>query len=143
MGCGDHRSCRGHAQSQAVHLVQGGVGRIAEELVAGLQEHGGRIEYRANAREIVTSGSGDTMKAVGVRLADGPSLQVPLMCLRGRHHPDAQQTLRGHTRRDNARCVCMHKQTGRRCSHDLSAIAGAGYVPCQPLRQICHCRHGA
>ena len=39
--------------------------------MAGLEEYGGRIEYRANAREIVTSGSGGDLKAIGVRLADG------------------------------------------------------------------------
>lgn len=50
---------------------QGGVGRIAEELVAGLQEHGGAIEYKANVREILTEGDGPDMRATGVRLADG------------------------------------------------------------------------
>jgi prolycopene isomerase len=47
------------------------VGRIAEELVAGLQEHGGAIEYKANVREILTEGEGADMRATGVRLADG------------------------------------------------------------------------
>lgn len=47
------------------------MGRIAEELVAGLQEHGGAIEYRANVREILTEGEGADMRARGVRLADG------------------------------------------------------------------------
>lgn len=52
-------------------LLQGGVGRIAEELVAGLQERGGAIEYKANVREILTEGEGADMHATGVRLADG------------------------------------------------------------------------
>ncbi len=52
-------------------MCQGGVGRIAEELVAGLKEHGGAIEYRANVKEILTEGSGDAVRAVGVRLTDG------------------------------------------------------------------------
>ena len=52
-------------------MPQGGVGRIAEELAAGLQEHGGVIEYRANVKEILTEGTGDAVRAVGVRLNDG------------------------------------------------------------------------
>ncbi len=50
---------------------QGGVGRIAEELAAGLEERGGVIEYRANVKEIITEGAGDAVRAVGVRLNDG------------------------------------------------------------------------
>lgn len=53
-------------------VVQGGVGRIAEEMVAGLVEYGGAIEYKANVREILTEGSDpENMTATGVRLADG------------------------------------------------------------------------
>lgn len=51
--------------------LQGGVGRIAEELVEGLQQHGSAIEYKANVREILTEGDGAEMRATGVRLADG------------------------------------------------------------------------
>lgn len=51
--------------------MQGGVGRIAEELAAGLEDYGGSIEYKANVKEIVMEGEGDAARAVGVRLADG------------------------------------------------------------------------
>jgi hypothetical protein len=47
------------------------VGRIAEVMAEGLQELGSRIEYKANVKEILTEGSGDDQRAVGVRLADG------------------------------------------------------------------------
>ena len=47
------------------------MGRIAEELAAGLEEYGGVIEYRANVKEILTEGAGDAVRAVGVRLNDG------------------------------------------------------------------------
>lgn len=48
------------------------MGRIAEELVAGLLEHGGAIEYKANVREILTEGSdSEHLATKGVRLADG------------------------------------------------------------------------
>ena len=47
------------------------MGRIAEELAAGLQEHGSAIEYKANVREILTEGEGADTRATGVRLADG------------------------------------------------------------------------
>ena len=39
--------------------------------MAGLKEHGGVIEYRANVKEILTEGEGDAVRAVGVRLNNG------------------------------------------------------------------------
>lgn len=51
--------------------LQGGVGRIPELMVEGLVEQGGRIEYKANVREILVEGEGEEARAVGVRLADG------------------------------------------------------------------------
>ncbi|MBW4655373.1 MAG: carotene isomerase [Kaiparowitsia implicata GSE-PSE-MK54-09C] len=50
-----------------INYPKGGVGRIAEALVAGLEKTGGRIEYKARVTEIVTEGD----RAVGVRLASG------------------------------------------------------------------------
>lgn len=56
----------------------------------GLQAHGSSIQYKANVRRIVTEGEGNSLKAVGVQLADGriyrgkvhccshPKLQCPL-----------------------------------------------------------------
>ena len=46
----------------------GGVGKIPEELVDGIREHGSFVEYRSNVKEIVLDEDG---KAVGARLADG------------------------------------------------------------------------
>lgn len=55
-----------------INYPKGGVGRIAEELVEGLLEHGGAIEYKANVRQILTHGpDADHLEATGVRLADG------------------------------------------------------------------------
>jgi hypothetical protein len=34
-------------------------------------EHGGHVVYKANVKQIVTEGSGEGLKAVGVKLADG------------------------------------------------------------------------
>lgn len=49
----------------------GGVGKIAQELAAGLESFGGKLLYKANVKEIITEGSSDEKVAVGVRLADG------------------------------------------------------------------------
>eukprot|EP00897_Mesotaenium_endlicherianum_P004272 jgi/Mesen1/3873/ME000207S02882 len=50
-----------------INYPRGGVGKIARELVEGLKEHGGRIQYKANVRSIILEHS----RAVGVRLSDG------------------------------------------------------------------------
>ncbi len=50
-----------------INYPKGGVGRIAEALVAGLEKTGGRIEYKARVTEIMREGD----RAVGVRLASG------------------------------------------------------------------------
>lgn len=50
-------------------ITQGGVGRIAEAMAEGLQELGGRIEYKANVTAITTDP--ESGRATGVRLADG------------------------------------------------------------------------
>lgn len=58
-------------ETPVVHL-QGGVGRIPELMVEGLVERGGRIEYKANVRKILTEAGPDGQeRAVGVQLADG------------------------------------------------------------------------
>ncbi|EIE25844.1 carotenoid isomerase [Coccomyxa subellipsoidea C-169] len=54
-----------------INYPVGGVGRIGEELVAGLQERGSHIEYKANVKQILVEGEGESARAVGVRLADG------------------------------------------------------------------------
>lgn len=64
--------CKTNVLQGGFDVLQGGVGRIAEELVAGLLDHGGAIEYKANVREILTEGSdSENLAAKGVRLADG------------------------------------------------------------------------
>ena len=67
-----------------INYPVGGVGRIAEEMVAGLQERGGAIEYKADVVEIMTerapegdgSAGGEGARAVGVRLADGREIRA-------------------------------------------------------------------
>ena len=53
-----------------INYPKGGVGTIAEKLVAGLESHGGEIRYRSRVTEVIIEGG----QAVGVRLADGQEL---------------------------------------------------------------------
>lgn len=39
--------------------AQGGVGTIPQQMAEGLREHGGYIEYKANAQEILVEGEGE------------------------------------------------------------------------------------
>jgi prolycopene isomerase len=50
-----------------INYPKGGVGKIAEKLVEGLEKAGGEIQYKARVTEIIT----DNGKAVGVKLAKG------------------------------------------------------------------------
>jgi prolycopene isomerase len=50
-----------------INYPKGGVGKIAEKLVEGLEKAGGEIEYKARVREIIIENG----KAVGVELANG------------------------------------------------------------------------
>ena len=50
-----------------VNYPVGGVGKIAQKLVAGLEKPGGKIEYQARVTKIIT----EKGKAVGVQLANG------------------------------------------------------------------------
>ncbi|MBW4642290.1 MAG: carotene isomerase [Goleter apudmare HA4340-LM2] len=50
-----------------VNYPKGGVGKIAQTLVAGLEKAGGKIQYQAKVTEIIT----EQGQAVGVRLANG------------------------------------------------------------------------
>jgi prolycopene isomerase len=50
-----------------INYPKGGVGKIAQKLVEGLEKAGGQIRYRARVTQILT----DNGKAVGVKLADG------------------------------------------------------------------------
>lgn len=53
-----------------INYPKGGVGTIAEKLVAGLTSHGGEIRYRSRVTEVIIEAG----QAVGVRLADGQEL---------------------------------------------------------------------
>ncbi|MBL6800734.1 MAG: carotene isomerase [Synechococcus sp. BS307-5m-G37] len=53
-----------------INYPKGGVGTIAEKLVAGLESHGGEIRYRSRVTEVIIEGG----QAVGVRLADGQEI---------------------------------------------------------------------
>jgi prolycopene isomerase len=50
-----------------INYPVGGVGKIAQELTAGLEAAGGKIQYQARVTQIITEGG----KAVGVELANG------------------------------------------------------------------------
>ena len=50
-----------------VNYPKGGVGKIAQKLVEGLEKAGGKIEYQARVTKIIT----EQGKAVGVQLANG------------------------------------------------------------------------
>jgi len=50
----------------------GGVGRIPELMAEGIEEHGGRVEYKANVKKILVNGNG---KAYGVQMADGKTIR--------------------------------------------------------------------
>jgi prolycopene isomerase len=55
-----------------INYPKGGVGVIAEKLVAGLESHGGAIRYRARVSEVVIENG----RAVGVRLASGEVIRA-------------------------------------------------------------------
>ncbi len=55
-----------------INYPKGGVGRIAEHLVAGLERHGGAIRYRARVSRVLLENG----RAVGVRLASGEEIRA-------------------------------------------------------------------
>jgi prolycopene isomerase len=55
-----------------INYPRGGVGVIAEKLVAGLEAHGGAIRYRARVVEVLIENG----TAVGVRLASGETIRA-------------------------------------------------------------------
>ena len=55
-----------------INYPKGGVGVIAEKLVAGLESHGGAIRYKARVTEVLIENG----QAVGVQLADGETIQA-------------------------------------------------------------------
>ncbi len=55
-----------------INYPQGGVGTIAEKLVAGLKRHGGEIRYRSRVTKVLL----DHSRAVGVRLASGEEIRA-------------------------------------------------------------------
>ena len=55
-----------------INYPRGGVGVIAEKLVAGLEAHGGSIRYRARVTQLLLEDG----RAVGVRLAGGEELRA-------------------------------------------------------------------
>ena len=54
-----------------INYPKGGVGRIAEKLVQGLEAHGGTIRYRARVKRVLI----EQGRAVGVELSDGEELR--------------------------------------------------------------------
>ncbi|MGA1011726.1 carotenoid isomerase [Vulcanococcus sp.] len=55
-----------------INYPKGGVGVIAEKLVAGLESHGGAIRYKARVTEVLIENG----QAVGVQLADGETIKA-------------------------------------------------------------------
>ena len=55
-----------------INYPRGGVGRIAVELVNGLQELGSKIEYKSNVKNIIIENG----KAVGVKMVDGREIRA-------------------------------------------------------------------
>ena len=55
-----------------INYPKGGVGKIAEKLVAGLEAHGGSIRYGSRVTDVLVENG----RAVGVRLADGDTIQA-------------------------------------------------------------------
>jgi prolycopene isomerase len=59
-----------------INYPRGGVGVVAEKLVAGLRSHGGAIRYRARVVKVLLEGEGTQARAVGVRLASGEEIHA-------------------------------------------------------------------
>jgi prolycopene isomerase len=59
-----------------INYPRGGVGVIAEKLVAGLEAHGGAIRYGARVTQVLIEGEGPSGKAVGVKLANGETIRA-------------------------------------------------------------------
>ncbi|KAK9790545.1 hypothetical protein WJX73_008664 [Symbiochloris irregularis] len=59
-----------------INYPVGGVGRLGELLVEGLQERGSCMEYKANVTSITFEGEGPSKRATGVRLADGRHIRA-------------------------------------------------------------------
>ncbi|MFM7394819.1 MAG: carotenoid isomerase [Cyanobium sp.] len=55
-----------------INYPRGGVGVIAEKMVAGLRSHGGEIRYRSRVVKVLLEGG----RAVGVRLASGEEIRA-------------------------------------------------------------------
>lgn len=55
-----------------INYPKGGVGKIAQALVEGLEKHGGRIQYKARVTQIIQENG----RAVGVRLASGETIRA-------------------------------------------------------------------
>ncbi len=59
-----------------INYPRGGVGVIAEKLVAGLEQHGGAIRYGARVSRVLFEGEGPGARAVGVQLASGERIRA-------------------------------------------------------------------
>ncbi len=58
-----------------INYPKGGVGRIAEKLVNGIENFGGKIRYRANVTEILLKDE----KAFGVKLSNGEKIYADIV----------------------------------------------------------------
>jgi prolycopene isomerase len=55
-----------------INYPKGGVGKIAQTLVEGLEQYGGQIQYKARVTQIIE----DQGRAIGVRLASGETIRA-------------------------------------------------------------------
>lgn len=55
-----------------INYPKGGVGKIAQALVAGLEKHGGQIQYKARVTQIIEENG----RAIGVKLASGETVRA-------------------------------------------------------------------
>jgi prolycopene isomerase len=55
-----------------INYPKGGVGKIAQALVEGLEKHGGRIQYKARVTQIIE----EQGRAIGVKLASGETVRA-------------------------------------------------------------------
>ena len=121
-----------------INYPVGGVGRIPEMLAEGLEEMGGRIEYKANVKRILVDGDG---RATGVELLDGTQLRSKVVISNltrwdtfGRMLGGTQATGAGFATGDEATFADRYKKSPSFVSIHLGVKASA-------LPPDCQCHH--
>jgi 1-hydroxycarotenoid 3,4-desaturase len=115
-----------HVEREGVWLVEGGMHRIAEALVALGTRAGATIRYRSEASDIITA----TGRVSGVRLASGEYLDADAVVL----NADVSAICRGRFGRQVASAVPTVRQSAR----SLSAITWAMVAPTSGFPLVRH-----